>query len=156
ALAELADELGGQLQASGTISGTTKQLRAEVRADAKQLRAPAGIGVQSLHLEAHGGMRPDEPFAIRVTAQQVATPQITLDRIALDSAGTRAKHDVHLQATAQARSLDMSVRGAWSGQWPGKWAGELATATLRGVLPGNATVQLAAPAATALAPDDVS
>jgi translocation and assembly module TamB len=156
ALAELADELGGQLQASGTISGTTMQLRAELQADAKQLRAPGGVGVQSIHLEGHGGTRPDAPFAIRLTAQQIATSQITLDRVVLDATGTRARHDAHLQAKAQARSLDLSVRGAWSGQWPGKWVGELATATLHGALPGNATVQVAAPAAAAVAADDVS
>jgi translocation and assembly module TamB len=156
ALAEIADALAGSVQASGTLSGAPDRLRAELVADARQLRLPAGVSIQSARVEGRGGMRPDAPFAIRLNAQQVASPQIALDKVAFDTSGTRARHEARLQAGAGSRALDLSVRGAWSGQLPGKWVGEVASASLRGALPGNATVQLVSPAPLAVAADDIS
>ena len=156
ALAQLADALGGQAQASGTVSGAGSRLQATVTANATQLHLPAGLSVQTLHFEGHVGMQADAPLALKLVAQRVVTPQATLDKLTLDTTGTRAQHAAALELAAQQRMLELSLRGGWSGQWPGKWAGELATARLRGALPGDAIVQLAAPASLAVAPANVA
>jgi translocation and assembly module TamB len=155
-LAQLASELGGQLQAFGTVSGAGTRLEVTLTADARQLRLPANMSVQSLHLEARAGMLSTAPLAIKLVAQQVIAPQATLDKLVLDTAGTRAQHEAALRAVVQQRTLDLRLRGGWSGLWPGKWAGELEAASLRGALPAGAIARLAAPAALAVASDNVS
>jgi translocation and assembly module TamB len=155
-LAQLASELGGQLQASGTVSGAGNRLQATVTADGKQLQLPASTSVQTLHLEARAGMQSTAPLAIKLVAQQVVAPQATLDKLALDTTGTRAQHQAALQVVAQQRILDLRLRGGWSGLWPGSWAGQLEAAILRGALPAGAIVRLAAPASLAVASDNVS
>jgi translocation and assembly module TamB len=155
-LAQLARELSGQVQATGTVSGAGNQMQATVTADAQGLRLPAGLSVQSLHVEAHAGMQSTAPLAIKLVAQQAVVPQVTLDKLTLDTTGTRAQHEAALQAVAQQRTFELRARGGWSGTWPGKWAGELETARLRGVLPGDAIVRLAAPASIAAASENVT
>src|SRR5207253_2970446 len=98
-------------QASGTVSGAGPRLQATVTANAKQLRLPAGMSVQALQLEGRAGMQADAPLALKVLAQQVVTPQATLDKLALDTTGTRTRHEAALHVDAQQRMLELRLRG---------------------------------------------
>lgn len=155
-LAQLADGIGGKVNASGTLSGAGPRMQAEVLATGSALRLPANTTISALRLQGRAGLQPDAPLEIALKAQRVATPQIVIDTASVDSTGTRAHHEATLRANAAQRSLALQLRGGWSGQWPGEWAGELATAQVRTDAPVRANVALAAPAPITLSADRVA
>ncbi len=156
ALAQLAEGIGGQINASGSVSGTGPRMVVEVNGSANQLRLPADIRIATLRLQARAGLQPDAPVDIALKAQRVATPQLVVDTVSLDTKGTRSQHEANLRADTAQRSLALTVRGGWSGALPGSWAGELAAAQIRTDAPVRAQVALAAPAPISVAVDRVA
>lgn len=171
-LGALGPQFGGALRASGTASGTSARPALALTLDGSNLRAPgqqqigairgnatlgntiAMAGGPALGGTARAGTAPrgnaaataDVPLVSDIEITRYASPAIALDRVRLQTSGTRSAHTIQLSAVNPDFDAALRVKGSWADD---TWTGTIDTLQNKGrfalTLASPAPLKLAAP-----------
>ena len=177
-LGALGPQFGGALRASGTVSGTSARPALSLTLNGSNLRAPGQQEIGAIKGSAtlgntiamasgatsgpatagaargtgRGGaaadVMADVPLVSDIEITRYVSPAISLDRVRLQTSGTRSAHIIQLSAANPDFDAALRVKGSWAGD---TWTGAIDTLQNK----GRFALTLAAPAPLKLvAPDD--
>lgn len=143
-LALLHPQLGGQVRASGALEGRFAALSGKFEAQVGNLSWRKQYRVASLRASGRLDSGLDGPLSLEVSVQNLAAPQLNIERASVDAQGTRARHTLQLQARNADFDVDARLAGAWRDE--SGWAGQIEQLVNR----GRHSLILKAPAKLAL------
>jgi translocation and assembly module TamB len=143
-LGQIAREVHGQARGTAIVSGTFRAPGIQLDARAAQL-GYAAYAAKALDVRGRIGFEPDTPIELRASASGVSTPQLTLQSVRLNLAGTRSRHEASLEASG--KPIDMRVRLAGSLSQDNQWTGSVLELANRGEIP----IELAHPVQVTIA-----
>ncbi|HEX5343704.1 MAG TPA: translocation/assembly module TamB domain-containing protein, partial [Duganella sp.] len=177
-LGALGPQFGGALRANGTVSGTSARPALSLTLNGSNLRAPGQQEIGAIKGSAtlgntiamasgatsgpatagaargtgRGGaaadVMADVPLVSDIEITRYVSPAISLDRVRLQTSGTRSAHIIQLSAANPDFDAALRVKGSWAGD---TWTGAIDTLQNK----GRFALTLAAPAPLKLvAPDD--
>lgn len=156
-LGALGPQFGGALNASGTLSGTGARPALALSVNGSKLRAPGQQEIGSIRGSATlgssaamaGSAAADVPLVSDVEISRYASPALSLDKLRLQTSGTRTAHVIQISAANADFDAALRVKGSWADD---TWSGAIDTLQNR----GRFALTLAAPAALKLSAADGS
>jgi translocation and assembly module TamB len=170
-LGALGPQFGGALRASGTLSGTSARPALALTLNGANLRAPgqqeigtikgsatlgntiamaggSAAGTRGAVRGAAADVMADVPLVSDIEITRYVSPAISLDRVRLQTSGTRSAHIIQLSAANPDFDAALRVKGNWAND---SWTGAIDTLQNK----GRFALTLAAPAPLKLvAPED--
>ncbi|MYM70195.1 hypothetical protein GTP45_25810 [Pseudoduganella sp. FT55W] len=155
-LGALGPQFGGALHANGTVSGTSARPALALTLNGANLRAPGQQEIGTIKGSATLGNTiamantgtADVPLVSDVEITRYVSPAISLDKLRLQTSGTRSAHVIQLSAANPDFDAALRVKGSWADD---TWTGAIDTLQNR----GRFALTLAAPAPLKLvAPND--
>ncbi|MYN29388.1 translocation/assembly module TamB domain-containing protein [Duganella levis] len=171
-LGSLGPQFGGVLRANGTLSGTAARPALALTLDGSNLRAPGQQQVGSIRGSATLGntiamassapanakrgaaaeAMADVPLVSDIEITRYVSPAISLDKVRLQTSGTRSAHIIQLSAANPDFDAALRVKGSWAND---TWTGAIDTLQNKGrfalTLAAPAPLKLTAPADTGVA-----
>src|SRR5439155_3611275 len=132
-LAQLGRDFSGRVKGEGMLSGPTAALAIDVNLDARELRAPGGIALESMVLRGQARLAQDAPFRLSANVNRLRigdSVQLTSMRVEGDGTSTRhtialavAGSDLDLNARFAGGYFAAAQRGPAEAQWRGRIEG---------------------------------
>lgn len=129
-LAMLDPELTGKVQASGTLEGRFSAPSGNFDARASGLTWGKNYRMASLQARGRLDKGIDGTLILDATLQNIATPQLRLDRVNLNAQGTRVKHTLQFLAKNPDFDLESRFAGGWHDE--SGWSGQVLELSNRG------------------------
>ncbi len=158
-LSNAGPQFGGVLHASGALSGSTEKPAVTLTMDGANLHLPAQQQIKSIRGSATLGSTAslaaatgDSPLVSDIELAGYASPKIKLDKLRLQTSGSRSGHSLQVSAGNADFDAAVRVRGAWSTD---TWTGAIDTLQNSGrfalTLQAPAPLRISAPAGTGVA-----
>ena len=144
-LSQLGGEFAGSAQGQGKLSGKGWQLRLAGLLDIRQLRAPGGVSVEQLLLDARLPDNLDQAGQLSLTLRQLRAGGWQLAQADARYQGSRPRHSLSMQARGRGPLGDFDARLAAEGGWQSGrgWQGQLTQLSNQGRLALNLDAPLA-------------